>query len=75
MWLGCIINFGLTAKLYVHIILSHARTTDLHDKCWVARTLAEKNLKEAVPFLLSIFYDWNGEPWDLLGCRKCLIRY
>ncbi|MFB5193042.1 hypothetical protein [Alicyclobacillus fastidiosus] len=45
---------------------------DLHDKCWVARTLAEKNLKEAVPFLLSIFYDWNGEPWDLWAVGNAL---
>jgi HEAT repeat protein len=53
-------------------LLEYAPKLELADKTWIARILSEKGLKKAVPFLLSIFEDYNGENIDLWAVGNAL---
>lgn len=66
------VSGGVSAKPYIDIILKHANEMDLYGKSWIARVVTEKGFKEAVPFLLSIFHEWNGEQGDLWAVGNAL---
>lgn len=70
--INALVSGGVSAKPYIDIILRHAKEMDLDGKCWIARVVTEKGFKEAVPFLLSIFHDWNGERCDLWAVGNAL---
>jgi len=67
-----IVNFGISAKPFLNIILKFAPKLEMHNKTWIARCLTEKGNKQAVPFLLSIFNHYNGEKIDIWAVGNAL---
>lgn len=67
-----IVNYGISSKPFLNIILKYASTLEMRQKNWLARCLTEKGNKQAVPFLLSIFKDYNGEKMDLWAVGNAL---
>jgi HEAT repeat protein len=67
-----LVNYGISSKPFINIILKYAPKLEIRHKTWIARCLSEKGLKQAVPFLLSIFDDYNGEKIDLWGVGNAL---
>lgn len=70
--LTTMVNCGISSRPYLDIILKFAPKLDMSDKAWVARALTEKGLKKAVPFLLSIYYEYEGEKIDLWAVGNAL---
>jgi hypothetical protein len=67
-----IVNYGISSKPFMNIILKFAPKLDMRNKTWIARCLSEKGNKQAVPFLLSIFNDYNGGKIDLWAVGNAL---
>ncbi|MFF2448283.1 HEAT repeat domain-containing protein [Neobacillus sp. NPDC058068] len=67
-----LVNCGISVKPFVNIILKYAPKLDIRKKTWIARCLSEKGNKQAVPFLLSIFNDYNREKIDLWAVGNAL---
>lgn len=55
--LSALVNGPFSVKPYVKILLKYGPCLEPRDKTYVARALSEKGVREAVPFLLSIFKD------------------
>ncbi|NIK80455.1 hypothetical protein FHS15_005645 [Paenibacillus castaneae] len=62
----------ISAKPYIDILLKYAPKLELSNKTWIARIVSEKGLKQAVPFLISIFEDYKGENIDLWAVGNAL---
>ena len=67
-----LVNCGISVKPFVNIILKYAPKLEIRKKTWIARCLTEKGNKQAVPFLLSIFDDYNEEKIDLWAVGNAL---
>lgn len=67
-----LINYPVSSKPYLPIILKYVSYLDIKDKAWIARVISEKGLKQAVPFLLSIFDEYKGEQIDLWAVGNAL---
>ncbi|CAH2717478.1 hypothetical protein BACCIP111895_04692 [Neobacillus rhizosphaerae] len=67
-----LVNYEVSVKPFVNIILKYAPKLEMSKKTWIARCLSEKGNKQAVPFLLSIFNDYYGEKIDLWGVGNAL---
>ena len=57
--LDIFVSGGVSVKPYVDIVLKFAPYLELDDKLWIARVLSEKGLNIAVPFLLSLFQEFD----------------
>jgi HEAT repeat protein len=63
--IDALVNGPFSSKPYVDIILRYAPLLELSEKCFIVRALSEKGNTRAVPFLISLFqeYDHKCDFW------------
>lgn len=70
--LDALVNGPYSAKPFARIILKHANGLEAGGKAFCARVLTEKGLTEAVPFLLSLFDEYDLSEIDLWAVGNAL---